>query len=535
MESVKPGHVSFENFKMPSKIKRSSSDKGSIILIYDETLPDSIKIALNVAKDLWESRLPTKQPIYIEVSFESGLIETAMVAEALYLLSSDPSISGYPTALCSQIKNRPYSSMESPDGILIFNSEIDWNCSFTDESTSTYNVTTMALRGITFCLGFGSSIFLDGTNGFDFKNMQPILLDRKLQSGYRFLSDMEAGSPEIEQFVTSDNAYLEAGVTSYKIYAPKQFKPDLSLCYLDSHSSLMSYSIGQGNKALYIDDTTIDILKSIGWDVPSYGLKIVCDDISIDGIGSSYKSHTFSLSDANADITNYYWRFYLKKRSGDFTLISEADSEKFTIDKVDASQDYYVNINGDLEGRIECNYTIDGRHQNAIPFTLSLELKPAIISIDNVSVIDNGNYGYSLTFNVNYIGAENVTVEIEEDYNTTLRTHRIDEPFIAHVKTGNITTLYYSWVTVIVTNKYGTAYHTLEFAPSYKKNQASLSKRIDDGSNDVNRIQLFDVCGNLIFDEASSEFQTDCVSPGVYLKKEFFKSGHSSISKIIIQ
>ena len=36
---------------------------------------------------------------------------------------------------------------------------------------------------------------------------------------------------------------------------------------------------------------------------------------------------------------------------------------------------------------------------------------------------------------------------------------------IAHVKTGNMSNLYYSWVTVIVRNEYGTAEETMKFAP----------------------------------------------------------------------
>ncbi len=145
--------------------------------------------------------------------------------------------------------------------------------------------------------------------------------------------------------------------------------------------------------------------------------------------------------------------------------------------------DYIVNSNGSLEGRIECNYTIGGRNQSAAPFALLFELKPVIISIDNVSVIDTGSCQYSLSFDVNYIGADYITVEVEEEYNTTLRTYRFDEPFVALVNTGDITTLYYSWVTVIAANKYGTTSRTLEFAPSTQSIHSAQSEGCEQDSN----------------------------------------------------
>lgn len=106
--------------------------------------------------------------------------------------------------------------------------------------------------------------------------------------------------------------------------------------------------------------------------------------------------------------------------------------------------------------------------------------KPIIQSIDNISIVNTGDYEFSLTFDVKYAGADYVSVEIEEEYNTTLRNYRFDEPYIAHVKIGNITNLYYSWVTVIVSNKYGTTSETLEYEPTFdRENAESLIKEVE--------------------------------------------------------
>lgn len=209
-------------------------------------------------------------------------------------------------------------------------------------------------------------------------------------------------------------------------------------------------------------------------------LSIKCNDISDTGSGSAYESHTFSLAHKKENTTDYSWRFLLKNKQGGYTQISEGNSENFIIDKISSQDNFYININGDLEGRIECDYSLNGELHSAVPFMLSLELKPIIQSIDNISTINTGDYEFSLTFDVKYAGADYVSVEIEEEYNTTLRNYRFDEPYIAHIKIGNITNLYYSWVTVIVSNKYGTTSETLEYEPTFdRENAESLVKEVE--------------------------------------------------------
>lgn len=201
-------------------------------------------------------------------------------------------------------------------------------------------------------------------------------------------------------------------------------------------------------------------------------LTIKCNDISNNGSGSSYEPHIFSLDKKNENVSNFSWRFLLKNKQGEYTQIANGNTENFTIDKVSLPDNFYININGDLEGRIECDYSLNGQRYNAVPFSFSLELKPIILSIDNISTVDTGDSEFSLSFDVKYAGADYVSVEIEEEYNTTLRNYRFDEPYIAHVKIGNITNLYYSWVTIIVSNKYGTTSKTLEYAPTLKPEDA---------------------------------------------------------------
>lgn len=469
-ETIRSNTSSFSNQGLPLKADRLSNNEGNIVLTYDESLPDSIQTSLLAAKKLWESKLHTIQPIYILVTFEPLGEEISMIADVT--LCETPGLLGCPCALASQISNSLYGSIEKPDGWITLNSDIDWNCRFSKDATSEYNLPTMVLRGIAKCLGFGSCIIEESPDQFSYLWGYPTYFDNLLYSTSTALSDLREGSPEMANFVTSNNVYFRSESKDYKIYAPKTFIPYLSLCYFDDNNSIMSYSLGQGNVDLSIDDKTLDILRAIGWNLPQATLHINCNNISDTGIGSSYESHTFSMDKGNVNVSNFSWRFLLKNKQGSYTQISTGNSENFTIDKISSADNFYININGDLEGRIECEYSINGKRHSAVPFTLSLELKPIIQSIDNISTINTGDYEFSLMFDVKYTGADYVSVEIEEEYNTTLRNYRFDEPYIAHVKTGNITNLYYSWVTIIVSNKYGTTSESIEYAPTFDTTNA---------------------------------------------------------------
>ncbi len=159
------------------------------------------------------------------------------------------------------------------------------------------------------------------------------------------------------------------------------------------------------------------------------------------------------------------------------------------------------------------------------------DLKPSIIAIENLSVINEGDYAFYLTFDVKYSGADYVTVEIEEEDNTSLRNYRFEQPDFAHVKTGNITTLNYSWVYVTVNNEYGSDRKTLEFAPSYGNASVSDTSL----SAQTQKIQLYAIDGHIVFDGTPTDFSDKTFQPGIYIKKEVLDNGLYNISKIHIK
>lgn len=66
-EKVRQENPLFEDIKLPPKHHRVSSKRGDIRLLGVDEFPDSVKIALEAAKSLWEAKIHNKQPIYLEV------------------------------------------------------------------------------------------------------------------------------------------------------------------------------------------------------------------------------------------------------------------------------------------------------------------------------------------------------------------------------------------------------------------------------------------------------------------------------------
>ena len=456
-----------------------------------------------------------------------------MIADAPYIYA--PDLKSRPAALQAQIDNTSYASDEYPDGIITLNSDIDWNCSFSKDAASEYNIPTMILKGITRCLGFGSCITEEKENQFANYWEYPIDFDGLLHYNGKSLNDIAGLSQEMTDAVTSNNVYAHTETHQYKIYAPEQFEPDLSLRYFDDENSLMSVYLGKGNVSLNVDNKTIDILNAIGWDLPVSDIRIQCDNIFGDGIGSCNEAHTFSLLRNGENITSYAWRFLLKDKNENYIQIKTGTTETFTISRIDNPENYFVNINGDLEGRIECDYILDGLQNSADPFSLSLELKPAILSVENIRKVSKDQYTFSLLFDVRYTGADYLYVEIEEEYDSSLRNYRFDEPYIAHVKTGNISNLYYSWITIIAVNKYGETYETIEFEPTYGARAEQASERRISQASDITQIKLYNLNGNIIFDGSPNDLANTTIDPGFYIKEKIYDDGTLRKTKIFIR
>ena len=513
---ISAGHSTSIQSEMPTKAERSSSTKGFISLYFDDAVPDSMRIALTAAKEYWESKIPIQQEVII--CAEMASLDSDVATEVYAGYSEDIGYQGYPTALESQLVGDVKGTIESPDGYIYINSNKQWNCSFSNNSSEGLNVYTIGLRAIAIAFGFGSSImqYFDEDDGYKEKYMFGCYLgscfDKKIYDNEHYLVDFNEGSQELYNFVLFSKLQVRGQENIYNLYSSNPFVQSKSLVYLDEPSSLMHYNIGDGDKFFTIDDITIDILNGLGWNIqPSRDVsKIKCNNIGDDGIGSAYTSHTFSLQTSNA--TGYNWKFYLKNSSGNFTLISSGTNSTLTIPEITSTNNYYINLNGDLEGRIECVYTANGKTHQANPFSVSLELKPTILSVDNVTINKIDNELFTVSFTVQYRGADYIAVGLEVENDPVLAETLFKEPFLAHVTTGRLSIHNNNWVHIRVYNKYGEVIRTLEFL-------RTTDAEIIYTNLNVNEITVYSIFGEKMYSGKESDFDDKLLQPGVYIKR----------------
>lgn len=530
-EKAIPGFSTSVTAPLPAKSERTSSRKGCIVMIFDESVPDSIRVALTAAKETWEAKLPAAQEIYIQASMEP--LDDGLAMQTFVGYGRGTEFKGAPCALISQLIGKAEGTIGQPDGLIVLNQNLLWNCSFSQEKTIGYNVYTAALRGIAITLGFGSTVCEDYNDKSKYVFLEdfPSYFDKRIHKGNIYLNTIESGSPEMSQFVTSNALYVKGKISDHRLYAPLIFVSGVSLVYVDDYSSLMHYAMGNGDKMLSIDSNTLDILNGIGWEfaIQQEGANIRCNDISSDGIGSSYSSHTFSLENAQG-ATGYEWIFSLKNQEGRYVEVSHDTNNTFTIAPIQSPDKYYINTNGDLDGKIECKYTVGDKTFSAKAFYVSLELKPLILSVDNMVRIPSGDFSYYLTFTVQYRGADKLEIATEEEYSSIQYIQDIHEPFIAHVKTYNLSTLRYSWITIHVRNKYGTADQTLEFAPEIPTLIEDMqTSHIDEKS------YMFNLNGICISHVLDSDINRSILPKGVYIRRTVDKNGHIKAEKIMVK
>lgn len=189
-------------------------------------------------------------------------------------------------------------------------------------------------------------------------------------------------------------------------------------------------------------------------------------DLKTDGIGSAYESHSFRINSHDKDITEIKWAFSLKNKEGIYEIINTGDSSIFKIQEISNPENYECNNNGELDGIVELSCKYQGKVLSATPYYLSLELKPIILGISEMTEAENpGNDTYQLKFYVDYRGSDYITVSLEEEYNSLLYTQRYDEPERAHIASPFISPDYHSWLDITVTNQYGEDSRTIELMP----------------------------------------------------------------------
>lgn len=195
-------------------------------------------------------------------------------------------------------------------------------------------------------------------------------------------------------------------------------------------------------------------------------VEIVSLDIENNGFGSAYETHSFSVNSHDKDISEIKWTFSLKNKDGIYEIVHTGDSTVFKIPEISNPENFDCSAKGELDGIVELSCNYQGKVLSAIPYCFSLELKPIILGISEMTEEENPeNDTYQLKFYVDYRGSDYITVSLEEEYNSLLYTQRYDEPERAHIVSPYISPDYHSWLDLIVTNQYGEDLRTIELMP----------------------------------------------------------------------
>lgn len=531
-----------------SKEQRVNSKAGSIRLIYEDNLfPDSMLVSIRAAVEIWEAKLCNKQPIFLYLNYyDLNDDNLSMLCDVVYFESSDGSL---PSALKSQIINDD-GGVDAPDAMISFNSAVKWNCNHNSQSNiNGVNVFSSMMRAVALSLGFGTSatVFED-VPGVVFPTAPYISrFDSLIRSNTGiWMKDLKSGSRELSDFMSLGSQsgcviYAYKDETPYKLYSPRSYELGKSLVYLDNPNSLMHYDFGIGDKRFQIDNTTIELLNAVGWNIapnPSDPtLEIISTQLDETGLGSAYENYIFIVkNNSNKKITNPRWTYKLfDKESGAPITIQTATSDQFEIQPVLNPGNFYLTTNGDLKGEINFQCTIDGVEYSAHPYIVSLELKPIIKAISDIEIIDHPHLNSrSVLCKVTYTGADYIVAAVEEDYSSSIVTYHINEPFLAHLQIDNITLRYSAWIDIKVSNKYGSTMETIELSPTYIQNSFAGIEDVGSQYLEDEKIEIFNLEGVLIDTVNSIEDVYTTLASGIYIIR--IKNGYNPriIQKIII-
>lgn len=504
------------------KSQRSNCYAGNIILnYYVDNLPDSLILSMETAADYWKSKIHNKIPINISVDFQELEPEISMLCDIYYNETGDNTLCV--SSLYKQSSDDVNDYAE--DAIIVFNSEIDWNCSYDGNSVSKgTNMYSSMLRAIAISLGFGTTVADYGNNDLEFQEFS----NKSRFDGLVFasdgtrLKDLDTNTEELSGFATGayGNVYVLKEEPEYKMYAPSVYESGKSLIFLDNENSLMHHEIPLGEKRFQIDNITAELINRIGWggiNADTDNVQIKSNKIKADGIASAYSDYTFYY-ESDGTVTDPQWSYKLYDKSGNEIEITTSSNSTLTIPKIESTELYKTNANGDIIGLVSLSCKLNNVAVDANNFSIYLEQKPYIKAIHDLKIIRDGDHRH-LTCTVEYLGAEKITATVEEDYVSLLRTFNIYEPYLAHICIPNI--IYYNdaWLDILIKNDYGKVLETIELPGRMLAEPASMGNLINCREDVMADFLVFNSQGNFIGAFETMEEVVSRLPTGLYIVK----------------
>lgn len=278
---------------------------------------------------------------------------------------------------------------------------------------------------------------------------------------------------------------------------------------------------------------------------PEEKLTILSDDVSENGIASAYKNLKFYVNNIGS-IRNSKWILIRPMKDGTMKqIILSENSLECTIPAIDNENLYRININGDIDCKLQFECDWDNQHIEAAPFSLHLELRP-YIETACISKIEprNGKPAYDAYYTVQYRGSEKIRVSVEEEYGSSINTQIINEPYIVNGVVENITSPYYAWIDFLVENEYGSSLYTIELGPYGEVLNSGNSIGREDRQNGTSLVnslnireyeyRVFNILGNNvgIFHDIDEFYKN--ANGGMYIIKQFIGNKCVNTKKVIV-
>ncbi len=454
---------------LPDKPKRVNAKTAGIFIVPDDNIPANYLVAAQAAADYWSAQRKNKQPIRIKLEYDNFEPETAIYCDIVYNELEDRCM---PSSLYHNLNNIS-PDPDNIDGIIRLNNTNDWSYHLApDPSKSGGNVYSFTLRCIAICLGFGSSLTQDGNpNSAYFSQMNPSVFDRFIiaKDGKR-LTDYHTSGQDPIYFAQKSEVYFEKTDSVYRLYSPNYYELGRSLVYLNNPNSLMHYDFGNADQFFHIDETTLDILRKIGWNIapgPLYdnSYTIKCDQLDENGVGSGYEQKRFYLQGTgSAKPENCQWSYILITKDGKSKTVHSGTTWYADIPPLTDPSQYLRNSNGDVFGRIEWSYLKNGKYVDIEPLNFALTVGPEILSVSNIrKKYSKDKQSYQAVFDVAYRGTDYIKIEVEEEFDPGVRTTYSHEPLVAHVETGQISRYFNCWIDITAIQGDLVVTHTIEF------------------------------------------------------------------------
>ena len=526
----------------PKELRADKNAARFIDLIIDA--PDSIQKCIYYAVDIWQSRLQSQIPIVIGFSFKqlSNDIET----EVYYRDEHKVSI---PTALykhleLSNIADSPILE-DMKDGSIHINSNVEWDCSVGENINSEKpNLTFAILRSIAKILGFGSTIIIDESDNLS--------RSQEFYSKYDNLILTADNKPIVglNEIELSDYYYSDKGkfyITKYDSLYELEKWPSYGgpvFSYLNDTTSLMSSSPQIGSYYLQIDSLTTNVLKAIGWEIPETPtVNIVCDDADDSGIMSAYTDHKFYVSSDNVNldsIKSQIWKLSIPLSSGGEEVRNLANNvNSCTIPAIEDPEKYERNVNGDIYAYLDFSFVINGKVYLARKYRITFELMPTIVYAKILKIENSSSQpSFDAYYEVKYLGTDHITVSVEEEYGTWLKTKILREPYIAKGVCMNITAPFRSWIDFKVYNKYGSDIYTIELGPYGEtiNNPDIIQSGIEEDNCDespTKTVEVYNLQGALVGIYENLNDAKQSLGKGIFIIREILESGQIKTYKEI--